>query len=552
MKKTNVLFIPFIVIPSIIIGINCINVTAAEQQDSIDYEPTWESLEKHKMPEWYDDAKFGIFIHWGLYSVPAWAPRGEYAEWYPAYMQDPNNPTYQYHKDTYGEDFEYEDFIPMWKAENWEPEEWASLFDKAGAKYIVPVAEHHDGFPLWDSDITNWNANEMGPERDIIGELGEAVRDKDMKYGPSYHALLNNYTPEYSGPHPDFFSAEYVDFMNKKLKELIDKYQPDLMWLDGDWDHTPEEFKTKEMMAYYYNQAQNWDKEVVVNDRLGEVRGERGDFYTQEYEYDTIDELIDHKWENTRGIANSFGYNQNEPLEDYMSIGEVVETLVDNVSKNGNLLLDVGPKADGSIPDTQKEILLGVGEWLDINGEAIYETRPFIKAEDKVDGNEVRYTTKDQSLYATMFDWPDEEQIKLNIAPYIKTSKDTKIEMLGVEEALDWEVSGDKLIVKMPEDRPTTDQAYTLKFKAETGSESMKNIVNSLHEDGEITSEEDAHSLSVHLSAISHYEDKGAPDKIVKHLESFKQLLTHQKDNDLISGKAYEDLKDYSNYLLDK
>lgn len=515
------------------------------------YKPTWESLDKHEVPEWYKDAKFGIFIHWGIYSVPAWAPKGEYSEWYPDYMQDPDNPVYQYHRETYGDNFKYESFIPMWKAENWDPEEWANLFEQAGAKYVVPVGEHHDGFPLWDSSITDWNAAHMGPKRDIIGELGVAVREQGMKYGPSYHALFNSYTPKYSAPHPDFFSDNYITFMNAKLKELIDKYKPDLMWLDGDWDHTPEAFKTKEMVAYYYNQAQTWNKEVVVNDRLGEVRGEKGDFYTQEYDYDTIDELIDHKWENTRGIANSFGYNQNEPIEDYQSVEELVETLVDNVSKNGNLLLDVGPKADGTITDTQKERLLGIGKWLDINGEAIYGTRSFVKPEDTSNGIDIRYTVKAENLYVIMLDWP-EDDITFNLNPYVKVEKDAEVKMLGVDKGLNLQKSKDGITVKMPKEKPDIENAYTLKFKLDMDTNGLMTLFKECKKSGAFSSSDASHILNLHLTAINYYENKESEEKLIKHLHDFQELLEQQKNSDLISKDAYQDLNAYTDYLIQK
>ena len=412
----------------------------------------WDSIMKHETPEWFRDAKFGIFIHWGVYSVPAWAPVGMYAEWYPNYMYQEGHAVYDYHRETYGENFEYKDFIPLWKAENWDPDEWADLFKRAGAKYVIPVAEHHDGFPLWDSKLTDWNAAKMGPQRDLIAELGEAVRERGMKYGPSYHGLLNYYTPEYSGPHPEFINENYIEFMHAKIREIIDLFEPDLLWLDGDWIEPLEVFRTREMIAYYYNQAEEWGKEVAVNDRWGQVRGIFGDFFTQEYEYDVIDQLIDHKWENTRGMGQSFGYNRNESIDDYMTVTELLRLLVDNVSKNANLLLNVGPKADGTIPEIQKNLLLGMGEWLDINGEAIYGTRPWFTAEAQTAaGDEIRFTWKDGTLYLMLMDRVDTREICI---PRILPDDDAEISILATGEVLNWTLQEHNLIITLPGELP--------------------------------------------------------------------------------------------------
>lgn len=412
----------------------------------------WDSITKHETPVWFNDAKFGIFIHWGVYSVPAWAPVGMYAEWYPNYMYQEEHAVYDYHRETFGENFEYEDFIPLWKAEKWDPEEWSELFSKAGAKYVIPVGEHHDGFPLWDSKLTDWNAANMGPERDLIAELGEAVRARGMKYGPSYHGLLNYYSPEHSGPHPDHLNEDYIEFMHAKLREIIDLYEPDILWLDGDWLQPLEVFRTREIIAYYYNRAEEWGKDVAVNDRWGQVRGIFGDFFTQEYEYDVIDQLIDHKWENTRGMGQSFGYNRNESIGDYMTVTELVRLLVDNVSKNANLLLNVGPKADGTIPEVQRNLLLGMGEWLEVNGEAIYGTRPWFTAEaDTSAGTEIRFTWKDGTVYLMLMERVHDQEISI---PWIIPDKDAEISVLATGESLNWSLQDQNLVIELPDELP--------------------------------------------------------------------------------------------------
>jgi len=422
----------------------------AQSEDGRPYEATYESLERHEAPDWYHDAKLGIFIHWGVYAVPAWAPRGEYAEWYPARYDEPGSPTYQYHNATYGPDVEYEDFISQFRAEDWDPRRWARLFRQAGARYVIPVAEHHDGFPMWDSRYTDWDAADKGPERDVIGELAAAVRAEDMRFGVSYHAMLNYYTPKYSGPHPAYMSDDYVRYMNTKARELIDAYRPSVLWLDGDWTGTPEAFRSKELIAYFYNQAAERDQAVAVNDRWGKSRGTRGDFYTQEYQHDVIDRLIGHKWENNRGMGQSFGYNTNEREADYLSLDALVDLFVDNVSKNANLLLNVGPKADGTIPEVQRELLRGLGQWLDVHGDGIYGTRPWVEATGTAtpDSVRIRFTAKSDTLYAFLLDRPADT---ITI-PRLRPTDDTEIRLLGRSAALEWTATDTGLRIALPDD----------------------------------------------------------------------------------------------------
>ena len=429
---------------------------AAQDEEGLPFEATYESLGQHEAPAWFHDAKLGIFIHWGVYSVPAWAPRGDYAEWYPTGYDEPGTARYRYHNETYGRDVEYEDFVSGFRAQNWDPERWARLFRAAGARYVIPVAEHHDGFPMWDSRYTDWDAADRGPQRDIIGELAAAVRAEDMRFGASYHAMLNYYTPKYSGPHPAYMSDDYVRYMNTKARELIDEYHPSVLWLDGDWMGTPEQFHSKELIAYYYNQAAERDQAVAVNDRWGKARGKRGDFYTQEYEYDVIDRLIGHKWENTRGMAQSFGYNANEPPGDYMSLDALVDLFVDNVSKNANLLLNVGPKADGTIPEVQRELLRGLGRWLDVHGEGIYGTRPWVEATGTTPGDSlrVRFTQKNDTVYAFLLDQPSSSTLTI---PRLDPAEGTEIRLLGRDGALEWTATDMGLRVTLPDtvpDRP--------------------------------------------------------------------------------------------------
>jgi alpha-L-fucosidase len=454
------------------------------------YVPTWESLDSHDVPKWFHDAKLGIFIHWGPYSVPAWAPTGfeiseslkdgftdsPYAEWYPYFMYEEGSQTYEYHREEYGDDAEYEDFIDEWEAENWDPDEWAEFFDDIGARYVVFTGEHHDGFPLWDSHYTKHNAAERGPKRDLVGDLCSAVRDRGLRFAASYHANFNYYQPGFDGQfgHPDFEGgsvlednigpgSEYVDFMNAKHRELIRKYKPDLLWFDvpkADSDH----LNAKELIADYYNYAAEWGKDVVVNDRSGtdsrntlstggpEIDPDElhADFCTPEYE--TFEELVEVKWEANRGISNSFGYNAAEDAKHHLDGEELVHNFIDIVSKNGNLLINVGPKADGTIPDLQREPLETLGEWLDTNSDAIFGTRYWVTAEEPRQ-NGVRYTWNDGTLYAICMH-PLEGAVKLSLGDGVDPTNVESVSIVG-GDAPEYDASVDSLSVTLPESIPT-------------------------------------------------------------------------------------------------
>ena len=464
-----------------------------------EYEPSWESLDRHEVPEWYHDAKLGVFIHWGVYSVPAWAPTdaeigGEnaspYAEWYPYYMYEEGSPTREYHLELYGEDAEYADFIDDWDAAEWDPDEWAEFFADVGAGYVVLTGEHHDGFPLWDSHYVTYDAVATGPERDIVGDLCEAVRDRGLRFAASYHANYNYYQPGFEGRfgHPDFEpggpvegeggpGSEYVDFMNAKHRELVRKYDPDLLWFDvpkADSEHA----HATELIADYYNRAAERGKEVAVNDRAAtdaigptiDTDGNRrdneethGDFVTPEYA--SFDDIREGKWEACRGIGHSFGYNQVEDEDDHLSATELVHSFVDIVSKNGNLLINVGPRADGTIPDLQRTPLAGLGEWLAVNGDAMFASRPWTVAEDDAAGTAVRYTHRDGDLYVTLLDWPDGD-LTLSVPEYVDLDGAPNAAVLTADGDVDCgtTVSDGTLRVELPA-RPDHDHAYVVRVK---------------------------------------------------------------------------------------
>ncbi len=338
------------------------------------YEPRWQSLDKRPIPEWFDEAKFGIFIHWGVFSVPAWAPKGRYAEWYWHDMQDKQGATWQFHVRTYGEKFRYQDFAPLFKAELFDPDQWAELFRRAGARYVVLTAKHHDGFCLWLSkESWNWNSVDIGPHRDLVGELAKAVREKGLKFG-LYYSLYEWFHPIYR-ENVDRYVTEHL---LPQLKDLVTRYHPSLIFADGEWDYPSSVWRSQEFLAWLFNESPVKD-EVVVNDRWGkETRSLHGGYFTSEYGQVGGGKQLGkgRKWEENRGMGSSFGYNRNEDIDDYASPQQLIRLLVEVVSEGGNLLLNVGPTADGRIPVIMQERLVQIGEWLRVNGESIYGTRP--------------------------------------------------------------------------------------------------------------------------------------------------------------------------------
>ena len=431
------------------------------------YKATWESLDTHKMPAWYDDAKIGLSMHWGVYSVPAWAPREKeisYAEWYGNKMHEKGNPTVEYHKIKYGE-ATYDDFIPKWKAESYNPTQWAKFAKNMGAKYMFITSKHHDGFCLWPTKYTDRNSMKMGPKKDILGQYFAAARKEGLKVG-LYYSLYEWYNPLYTGKDIPYAGLKKVnnyvdDYMVPQIKELIDLYHPDFFFFDGEWDHPEPFWKMKEVVAYYYNQADKRNQEVFVNDRFGkDDRGKHGDLYNVEYSYnDGSLGLLTHKWSFWQGIAKTFGYNQDTDMEDCLSPKEFIDKTIDGVSRNGNFDINVGPTAAGLIPDYEQYPLLKLGEWLKVNGEAIYGTRPW---KTQIEGD-VRYTAKGDHVYATFLKWAGNEFVLKSVKPV----EGSKITMLGVPGNLDWTYDeSNKLTIKYPRHkaRPTS-CSYAWSFK---------------------------------------------------------------------------------------
>lgn len=340
------------------------------------YAPRWESLDQRPTPSWYLDAKFGIFIHWGVYSVPSWGLPKQYSEWYWNRIADkkPDNAWWQFHRKVYGEGFEYKDFAPQFKAELYDADQWAELFRRSGARYVVPTSKHHDGFALWPSAEASrtwgrpWNAVESGPKRDLLGELASATRRKGLKFG-FYYSLYEWFNPIWLSDRSRYVNEHMVP----QFKDLITRYEPSIVFADGEWDMPSKDWRSEELLAWLFNEAACRD-DVVVNDRWGkECRHKHGGYYTTEYAAGMKDAT--HPWEESRGMGHSYGYNRAERIDDYKSARELIFVLIDLVSRGGNLLLDIGPGGDGSIPVIMEQRLLEIGDWLRVNGEAIYGTR---------------------------------------------------------------------------------------------------------------------------------------------------------------------------------
>ena len=406
------------------------------------FEADWQSLvNNYEVPEWFRDAKFGIFIHWGLYSVPAAG-----SEWYPKHMY---NAMSREHQRKWGKlnEFGYKDFIPLFKAEKFNAQEWAELFREAGARYVIPTAEHHDGFAMYDTKYSKWNAKQMGPCRDVIGELAEAVRHEGLKFGVSNHRIENwdfmyplnipkdstdLFLPEYAGlygppqkpteqsgmgpkaqtaakagvteavidesaqegRHPQ--SDAFLNEWEIRVHELIDKYQPDLLYFDNGINYRSLDPWKLRIARYYYNSAWQWGKQVSIQSKsTAYLAGSIKDF---ERESRAPKQLTNYYWQVDDPIGNKFGYIEGLKLQ---SADGIIRNLVENISKNGNLCLNVSPRSDGTIPDDQQQVLRAVGQWLKVNGEGVYGTRAW-----KVFGEKnIRFTLKDNNLYVFVLRW---------------------------------------------------------------------------------------------------------------------------------------------------
>jgi len=370
-----------------------------------------------------------------------------YAEWYWNRLTVPRQEGHDafraFHDRVYGADFKYPDFAGQFKAELFDPEAWADVFKRSGARYVVLTSKHHDGFCLWPSAQSwNWNAVDVGPHRDLAGDLTRAVRSRGIHMG-FYYSLYEWFNPLY---HADV--DRYVaDHMIPQMKDLVLRYEPDLFWTDGEWDFPSDRWRATEFLSWLFNDSPVRDR-VAVNDRWGkETRGVHGGFFTTEYglvhDKAAAAETLPHPWEECRGIGNSFGYNRAETLKDYSDPTRLIHLLIDCVSRGGNLLLDIGPTADGRIPVIMEERLLQMGEWLEVNGDAIYGTRPWKVSSDP---GGIRYTAKGDTVYAICLNRP-ESRIVLN-AP--RPTKQTSAILQATGAALKWKSVDGKMQIEIP------------------------------------------------------------------------------------------------------
>ena len=430
-------------------------------------EATWESLNQRGYPEWFSDAKLGIFVHWGLYSVPAYAHETGYAEWFYRGLMEGDSgrvaTLYNYIRmwePLLGDQWSgrmtnvegmtvqtpkltdrYALFVPLWRAERWNPDQWAELFARSGAKYVLLVTKHHDGYCLWNSRYQpNWNSVTTGPRRDIVGDLTKAVRRAGLKMG-FYYSLTEWTNPRHIWyVDPDSTISDYVDnYMVPQFKELVTKYQPSVIFSDGEWRNTAEQFHATELIAWYYNTV---GAEAIVNDRWG--AGTQHGFRTPEYSQQPTANSQQRPWAECRGIGRSFGLNRNEPLENYMTSDSLIRHFVRLVAAGGGLTLNVGPEADGTIPLIQQERLLDLGKWMETNGEAIYGTRAGrVMCEPD---STVFYTRKGTTTYALCTRMPEKEVVLTGVE---KPEMGTPVTLLGTGKRLHWYWLGGKMHIRL-------------------------------------------------------------------------------------------------------
>ena len=447
--------------------------TLSLAQAATQYQPTLESLDKHPLPAWYADAKLGIFVHWGLYSVPGWAPlahaehdfanqdyivNNPYAEWYYNVMRIPGSPTQKYQEEHY-KGAGYYDFTSTFDEQSakWSPDAWAKTFHDAGAKYVVLTTKHHDGFALWPTAVVNPNQKNLHSKRDIVGDLTASVNKAGLKMGLYYSGGYDwtfsrgpiEIEKDYEAVKPQ--SHAYGTYADAQAEELIARYHPAVLWNDIDW---PKSGNAMKVEADYYNAV----PDGVVDDRFGI---KHADFTSPEYA--KLDHISEKKWEECRGLGRSFGYNRAEGEGETIAPQELITLLVDIVSKNGNLLLDVGPEADGTIPAVQMDRLTQLGAWLKQNGEAIYGTTPWTRAEGKTaEGTDLRFTRKGSKLYAILLAKPTGSEVTLT---GVAASPGSHVRLLGGSNSLKWSASGKDLKVQLPQSLPGK-YAYVLELEA--------------------------------------------------------------------------------------
>jgi alpha-L-fucosidase len=461
------------------------------------YKPTEESLNRYPTPEWYADAKFGIFVHYGLFSVPGYSGVGC---WYGNNMYDPKSGAYAFHREQFGpqDNFGYKDFAPYLTANRFDADEWIGLFKEAGARFVVPVSCFHDGFAMWNSKLTDWSVVKKGPKCDYDGLLAVAARKQGLKFGVAWHAFFrpdffrsgrrpgtdvqppNAGTPwSIYGPGGIPLSREFIDDSLGRLVELVDGYQPDLVWFDFDTAYVPPH-DLRRFMTFYVNRAVQWKKGVAINDKHENLFPRS---IVLDFERGKTSGLRSDLWQTDTSVSwRDWSYMRNDSFK---TVDELIRELVDIVSKNGVLLLDVGPRPDGAIPPEPQAILRGIGAWLKVNGEAIYGTRPcwalgfgegphnsggagFSDRQVDYTHRDFRFTQKGNILYAVAMDWPEVSDhfliTSLSERSTLATGGITSVSLLGAEAPLDWKLTPEGLWIRRPEVRPC-DAAYVFKIE---------------------------------------------------------------------------------------
>ncbi len=452
-------------------------------QNNLKYSPDWKSLYKHQaVPDWMRDAKFGIYAHWGIYSVPAYNNEHYYRTMHHSTGYSKHG-TFQRHVAVYGplEKFGYHDFIPMFKGENFNADEWADLYVKSGARFAGLVAEHHDGYSLWNSDFTPFNSYATGPHKDVVGELEVAIKNRGMKFFTSLHHSFN-YTalkiekgwaadnPKYAKLYGSMMPhEEWLEMWLNKCNEVADKYHPDIMYFDAWLDDIPEEY-IKSYLAHYFNEADKNGQEVAVTYKGEDLPSEVG---MLDHENSNPDEIIETPWlcDYSIGTGISYAWGYTEGME-IRTPKEIIHTLIDVVSKNGQMILNLSPKADGTIPQNQQDVMHRVGRWIWSHGEAIFETRPFnVPHEVTSDGIDVYYTKKKNTIYAIFYAWPGvEKKILLKEVTKSRIDGDVKaVTLLGLKQLdeCSFNETDNGLEFTIPEARIPDDLAIVFRIEVE-------------------------------------------------------------------------------------
>ncbi|MGJ8743544.1 alpha-L-fucosidase [Polaribacter sp.] len=505
MRITNLLYI----VIALSLGA-CITKQNINENVKLPYDGSWEALQKMPIPDWFNNGKVGIFIHWGPYSVIGHKKGGRgYAEHVPKLIYKDTTYYYPYLRERWGAappEFGYKDIVPEFKAENWNPDKWAKLFAEVGAKYVVLTAEHHDGWANWDSELTPWNAKNMGPKRDLVGDLGIAVKKQGLKYAPSYHRERHSSfftSKQYvvnAKPHADIleeikrnpeaaslygpfgFDKTAVDEYVARWKEIQNKYEPDFLWIDDipiftrDGNNTQVEPKVfKPEIQYFYDQCKfmitdfmnsgsQKNQEVYLNNK-GKNRNWPDGIGCLEKDNLKL-KVIGPKWQSCTTFGTSFGYLENDT---YKTAKEIISEMVEVVSRNGNFLVNIGPKADGTIPELQVDLLHSMGDWLNINGKAIYATR-YWKINHQEKGN-LAFTTKGTKLYVIALDKPIESLVIEGTKGWAKNEVKS-VNLLGSETVIEWEMTIDGLEIIPPTDLGKSNYAWS--FEIETNKEQHK------------------------------------------------------------------------------